>query len=137
MDGYPRQVWRDAAGRDVIESYTITSMAHGTPLATGDGENAYGAAGPFLLDVGISSTYHIAKFWGLTAAAAEASVREAALVAPNGEIAMPRSQPDTRRPANGPRRSEEIPESQFQARSLPVDIQAIIDKALKAAGLKT
>ena len=27
-----------------------------------------GAAGPFLLEVGISSSYHIAKFFGLTAA---------------------------------------------------------------------
>ena len=33
VDGYPRKVWwRD--GADVIESITITGMAHGTPLAT-------------------------------------------------------------------------------------------------------
>ncbi len=34
VDGYRRQVWRKD-GVDVIESYTITGMAHGTPLATG------------------------------------------------------------------------------------------------------
>jgi poly(hydroxyalkanoate) depolymerase family esterase len=66
IDGYPRRVWRDRMGNDVVESYTIPGMAHGVPLATGSGENHCGAAGPFLLDVGISSSYHIAKFWGLT-----------------------------------------------------------------------
>ena len=65
VDGYPRQVWR-RDGVDVIESYTITGMAHGTPLATGSSDQAYGEAGPFLLEAGISSSYHIAKFFGLT-----------------------------------------------------------------------
>ena len=64
IDGYPRQVWRGPTGEAVIESYTITSMAHGTPMSTrGD---VLGTPGPFLLDVGISSSYHIARFWGLT-----------------------------------------------------------------------
>jgi poly(hydroxyalkanoate) depolymerase family esterase len=66
VDGYPRQVWRDRAGRDVIESYTIAGMAHGAPLAAGPADAHCGVPGAFLLDVGISSTYHIAKFWGLT-----------------------------------------------------------------------
>src|SRR4029077_5542376 len=35
VDGFPRQVWLNRAGDNVIESYTIPSMAHGTPLATG------------------------------------------------------------------------------------------------------
>src|SRR6266566_2289902 len=66
VDGYPRRVWRDRTGDDVIESYTIPGMAHGAPLATGRGEKHCGIPGAFLLDVGISSSYHIAKFWGLT-----------------------------------------------------------------------
>ena len=37
VDGYPRQVWR-RDGIDLVESYTITGMAHGTPLATGTAE---------------------------------------------------------------------------------------------------
>ena len=69
VDGYPRQVWVNAAGDEVIESYTITNMAHGTPLATGEADHECGAAGPFLLEVGISSSYHIAKFFGITAGA--------------------------------------------------------------------
>ena len=41
-------------------------MAHGTPLAIKGAEDALGEAGPFMLDVGIASSYHIAGFWGLT-----------------------------------------------------------------------
>ena len=37
------------SGQELIESYSITGMAHGTPLATGEAEGACGAAGPFLL----------------------------------------------------------------------------------------
>ncbi len=66
-DGYSRQVWRDRRGRDVIESYTIAGMAHGAPLATGGpGDCHCGIPGAFVLDVGISSSHRIAKFWGLT-----------------------------------------------------------------------
>jgi poly(hydroxyalkanoate) depolymerase family esterase len=71
VDGFPRRVWCDAQGNEVIEEYTITGMAHGTPLAPGSGESNVGTAGPFLLDVGISSSYHIAKFWGLTVSTAQ------------------------------------------------------------------
>jgi feruloyl esterase len=66
VDGYPRQVWRDRKSRDIIESYTIAGMAHGAPLATGPDHSRCGMPGAFMLDVGISSSYHIAKFWGLT-----------------------------------------------------------------------
>ena len=59
------QVWCNAAGEELIESYTILRMAHGTPLAVGEANDQCGAAGAFLLDVSISSSYHIAKFWGL------------------------------------------------------------------------
>ena len=34
VDGFPREVWINAAGDELIEAYTITNMAHGTPLAT-------------------------------------------------------------------------------------------------------
>jgi len=74
IDGYPRQVWRNRAGHDVIESYTIPGMAHGTPLAAGLSDRHCGVPGAFLLDVGISSSYHIAKFWGLTGRPRSASV---------------------------------------------------------------
>ena len=67
VDGYPRQVWLNQTGDEVIESYTIPQMAHGAPLATGEADDECGAAGPFLLEMGISSSYHIAKFFRLSA----------------------------------------------------------------------
>jgi poly(hydroxyalkanoate) depolymerase family esterase len=66
VDGYPRQIWWNADGETVIESYTITDMAHGTPLGAADNDERYGAQGAFLIEAGISSSYHIASFFGLT-----------------------------------------------------------------------
>jgi len=63
--GHTRRAWRNADGREVIEHYTVTGMAHGTPLDTqaSDGQEV---AGAHMIDAGISSTRHIAAFWGLT-----------------------------------------------------------------------
>jgi hypothetical protein len=67
VDGYPRDVWWNEEGETVVESYTITDMAHGTPLGLAEGsDESYGAAGAFLIEAGISSSYHIANFFGLT-----------------------------------------------------------------------
>ena len=66
VDGYPRQIWWDADGETIVESYTITNMAHGTPLGIADNDERYGAEGAFLIEAGISSSYHIANFFGLT-----------------------------------------------------------------------
>jgi poly(hydroxyalkanoate) depolymerase family esterase len=62
VDGHPRQAWWNADGETVIESYAITNMAHGTPLSHSEG----GVAGPYMIEAGISSSDHIAKFFGLT-----------------------------------------------------------------------
>jgi poly(hydroxyalkanoate) depolymerase family esterase len=127
VDGFPRQVWSNAAGDDLIESFTIPNMAHGTPLAVGQGDDQTGAAGPFLLDVGISSSYHIAKFWGLTGKtriAAEPTVA---------------STPSARRHIESAARAEEKPHSATKRASTSHahkhDIRGIITRALKAAGL--
>jgi poly(hydroxyalkanoate) depolymerase family esterase len=66
VDGYPHQIWRNADRETVVESYTITNMAHGTPLGTAENGKLYGMPGAFLIEAGISSSYHIAKFFGLT-----------------------------------------------------------------------
>ena len=65
VDGFPRKVWCDADGRVVIEEFIITSMGHGTPISA-DGVEGLGEEGKYMLEVGISSTRHIADFWGLT-----------------------------------------------------------------------
>lgn len=71
IDGHPRRTWTDANGRVVIEDYRIQGMGHGTPLDPGfaagsDLQAGGGVSGPYMLDVGIASTRHIAAFWGLS-----------------------------------------------------------------------
>jgi poly(3-hydroxybutyrate) depolymerase len=65
LDGYPRRVWCDSRGREVIEEYRIPKMGHGAPLQT-EGANGYGASGEYMLEVGICSTKHIVSFWDLS-----------------------------------------------------------------------
>ncbi|WP_255509412.1 PHB depolymerase family esterase [Oceaniovalibus sp. ACAM 378] len=65
VDSFPRQVWCDTDGRVVIEEYIIKEMGHGTPISA-DGDEGLGEASKYMLEVGISSTRHIADFWGLT-----------------------------------------------------------------------
>lgn len=65
VNGYLRQVWQNPNGEDLIECYTIAGMGHGVPVSPGNQEHQCGTAAPFFIDVGISSTYHIAKFWRL------------------------------------------------------------------------
>jgi poly(hydroxyalkanoate) depolymerase family esterase len=63
---YAREVWRNSSGTELVECYMIPKMAHGTPLASGNDDDECGIPDTFSLEVGISSSYHIAKFWGLT-----------------------------------------------------------------------
>jgi poly(hydroxyalkanoate) depolymerase family esterase len=63
--GRIRSVWRSRLGElPVIELNLVHGMGHGLPLSTG-GEDDVGAPAPFMLDVGLSSTREIAKFWRL------------------------------------------------------------------------
>jgi feruloyl esterase len=127
VDGYPRQVWRNAEGEDLIESYAIPSMSHGTPLSVGDADDQCGAAGAFLLEVGISSSYHVAKFWGLAEAPNDAAKDQTSF-----ERASRRSHDIA-----GDERPEKPPfaDPAGEPRSVPVDIRAVITQALRAAGL--
>jgi len=65
VDGYPRRVWRDSGGGELIEEFRIPNMGHGAPLRAG-GDEGYGASGDYMLEVGICSTKHIVSFWGLS-----------------------------------------------------------------------
>ncbi|EHJ91794.1 extracellular catalytic domain type 1 short-chain-length polyhydroxyalkanoate depolymerase [Vreelandella boliviensis] len=65
VDGFPRQVWCNTDGQEVIEEYIIKGMGHGTPIMAG-GDEGLGKADKYMLEVGISSTRHIAHFWGLS-----------------------------------------------------------------------
>uniref|UniRef100_Q07V39 Esterase, PHB depolymerase family n=1 Tax=Rhodopseudomonas palustris (strain BisA53) TaxID=316055 RepID=Q07V39_RHOP5 len=126
VDGHPRQVWWNEDGEPVVESYTIADMAHGTPLGIGENDERFGAQGAFLLEVGISSSYHIAKFFGLT-----------------GRVHLSKQAEKTMAHAPG---AEEIPQAtragssrRDPPRDKPggrlIDVSAVITKALTAAGL--
>ncbi len=135
VDGYPRQVWWNKDGQTIIESYTITNMAHGTPLGLADNDERYGAEGAFMIEAGISSSYHIAQFFGLTervhaskAAAAESpSTRLIPTVSP---VSAPTSDATkVRRP------KETAMRDAASSRSRTIDVSDVITRALTAAGL--
>jgi len=129
VDGFPRQVWLSEAGDELIEAYTITDMAHGTPLAIGDGEGACGAAGPFLLPVGISSSYHIARFFGIAPARASADKKL--------KVSPPPHRVAAAEPVLEGEVLEKDDEPRWQQGPKPhvPDIGAVINNALRAAGL--
>ena len=108
--GYPRRAWLGARGRPLIEQYTITGMAHGIPLDPGTGQGELGEAGAHMLDVGLSSTGHIAAFFGIAPEMVEARTAPKRSARPSRPRASARVEP-----SNG--------------------VQAVIEKALKAAGL--
>jgi hypothetical protein len=125
-------VWRDRDGREVIESVTIPGMAHGTPLAIGEGEERGGNAGPFLLDVGISSSHHIARFFGLLdprAASRARAERHVAAAAAEPRAPIDPAPEDILLPGKGKAERAGDP-ARF-----PVDVHGVIAKALRAAGL--
>ena len=97
-------IWTDSSGQDAIELHRIARMGHGTPL---DVSGGYGKPGPFMLDVGISSTEHIARSWGLTPSFARRAMSE----------------------------DMDAGEAPNQGRSSPVGIQDVIENALRTAGL--
>ena len=140
VDGYPRQIWWNADGETIVESYTITDMAHGTPLGIGDNDERYGAQGAFLIEAGISSSYHIANFFGLTEwirqpkAASTRPSKEAPKTTPAAASVDART-PDFAPvlwPLPTPSRHPELP---GQPRRRAIDVGAVITRALTAAGL--
>jgi feruloyl esterase len=63
-EGFRRRVWRDRQGRALVESVSLPGLGHGAPVAA-TGPEGLGEAGPFLIEAGVSSSLHIARFWGL------------------------------------------------------------------------
>ncbi len=60
--GYVRHAFGAADGSVVVERFIVSGMGHGVPV---DPAGGCGAAGSFVLDVGVCSSEHIASFWGL------------------------------------------------------------------------
>nr|WP_249156547.1 PHB depolymerase family esterase [Bradyrhizobium diazoefficiens] len=137
VDGYPRQAWWGKDGETLVESFAITDMAHGTPLGLADNDQRYGVEGAFLIEAGISSSYHIAKFFGLTDWIADAAKAEAK------SATKPVSKPATKpglSPAPHLARSiraaiAEQPAEPKREQARSFDLGQIITRALTAAGL--
>jgi poly(hydroxyalkanoate) depolymerase family esterase len=150
VDGYPRQIWWNADGETIVESYTITDMAHGTPLGTADNDERYGAQGAFLIEAGISSSYHIANFFGLTEwiRQAKQAATPAATVAvkENTKQAVKKIPVASPAPAAAPvpdlskvlwplTTLHPRPEPVQNPRRRAIDVGSVITRALTAAGL--
>jgi poly(hydroxyalkanoate) depolymerase family esterase len=143
VDGYPRQIWWNEDGETIVESYTITNMAHGTPLGTADNDERYGAQGAFLIEAGISSSYHIANFFGLTewirppkaAAASKASKELAKMIPVLAPAPAPASVPDLAAVLWPRTTLNRRTEPRHQPRRGGIDVGAVITRALTAAGL--
>lgn len=107
--GRPFMRWLSRDGINAVELHRIAGMAHGTPLDT-TAVDGSGTAGPFLLDVGISSSLEIAESWG---------------------IADPRR---ARRPTEEPR-PQATPHSSNSPAGARLHVSDVIEKALRRAGL--
>jgi len=149
VDGYPRQIWWNADGETTVESYTITDMAHGTPLGTADNDERYGTQGAFLIEAGISSSYHIANFFGLTEwiRQPQAVTKPAAQTAPRAAMESPSARLI---PLVSPLSASDLskvlwplttvnlpsnPSPKPQRERRGIDVGAVITRALTAAGL--
>lgn len=111
--GHSRRIWQGADGDPLVEHYAIAGMAHGVPLHPGEGEERCGVAGPYMLDVGLSSTHRIAASWGL----------------------VPRERPSARPEFTAPRERLAVSTKHDHDGGLGGFIHSTITKALEAAGL--
>lgn len=121
--GWEHSVWRGEAGRGLVEEWRIAGMGHGVPIAP-DGPDRLGASGPYMLDVGLSSTALIARSWGLVARVAAAADQDTATTV----LAPPVVRQRTER--------EHTDATEASAPSDVADgIQRTIERALRSAGL--
>jgi poly(hydroxyalkanoate) depolymerase family esterase len=123
-----RQVWCDASGEVVLEVNMIAGMGHGTPID----KNGYGAPGPYMLDVGISSTQEIARFWGIADGEAQSAAGS------NRDIVVHSTPPFGSRSNAGPGTSARSPELSADPKrqaSTASGVQKLIEDALRTAGL--
>ncbi|WGM46523.1 hypothetical protein KOAAANKH_01394 [Brevundimonas sp. NIBR10] len=117
------EVWMSPSGEPLVENHRIPGLAHGTPLKT-QGPDGVGTAGPFLLDVGISSSLEIAMGWGIAESEANsrpASVTDSDVAPAHGSAGKHRRSPQPAPDGTAPQR--------------PNAVTSVIENALRAAGL--
>lgn len=126
IDGHPRKTWRNSEGQTAVESFTISNMAHGTPLGMADSGERFGAEGAFLIEAGISSSFHIAKFFGLTGKIHKARQTSVTTTPPVHEGIRNDQKQQSNAGGFG---------SRNRKREGGIDVNAVITRALTAAGL--
>lgn len=91
VDGADYQGWFGPDGTPLLESYLVPGLSHGVPIAPASPEAGQrgGVTGSCALDAGIASTYHIARFWGLTGESPAARVQAHAPGAPAPDAGFP------------------------------------------------
>lgn len=128
IGGHERRLWTDADGAPVIESISIGGMGHGVPVAPAMATAGCGVSGPFFLDVGLASTQHIARFWGLAGAETVTLLRRSV---------VRQSEPHQREREADAAFAREKVERLEPVGSAPAygDPARVIEAALRAAGL--
>ena len=121
--GFRRRSWQDEAGRTVIEDWRIAGMGHGTPVSA-SGNDACGTGGPYMLDVGISSTREIARSWGLGEGKSGTALTQDLPQSPMVAASSYRLS----RPARAQSPS-------LNTAAVPTGVAKVIEDALRAAGL--
>jgi poly(hydroxyalkanoate) depolymerase family esterase len=136
IENHTRRIWSDANGKALIEAFSISGMSHGVPLATTT-EESCGSAGAFFLDVGISSTRHIARFWRLHGSMVEmprtAAPVSAIIQIPTDGGAVVIAGAAAERAYSSTEAS--LAECEERQAHCPLDPNAVIAAAFKAAGL--
>jgi poly(hydroxyalkanoate) depolymerase family esterase len=141
VDGYPRAIWWNADGETVVESWSIAGMAHGTPLGAVDDGEYYGAEGAFMIEAGISSSYHIAGFFGLTGRVRQPAAAPQSITVPARNATAAALPPVTLPPPPPELNPLPWPEPLAANQARPrqrrpaIDVGAVITRALSAAGL--
>ena len=118
-DGRIFQAWFSPEGKLAVERHLIPRMAHGTPVKTA-GPDSYGRVAPYILDVGVSSSFEIAMGWGLATLGARR----------RGGDDAGSSRPSSHEPP-GRRR----PDLFLRARQRDNPALRVIEEALRKAGL--
>ncbi|MBQ0987537.1 PHB depolymerase family esterase [Streptomyces sp. F63] len=63
--GHPHRVYENAAGKPVVETYSLTGMGHGQPVDPGTGTAQCGRTAAYVLDVGLCAAYRLGTAWAL------------------------------------------------------------------------
>ena len=67
VDGARHSTWLAPGGAPALQRWIIPGLGHGTPVGTAgtDADQRVGVPGPHMLASVISSTWHLARSWGL------------------------------------------------------------------------